>query len=181
MRAAISRGYAWALQRVSALRNRGPARIWLAVIALVLVIVGGLAVLAFVRQPQTTSQTPSFSSSAVLTALAGSGTAAASATETATLPPTARATLAPTPKLALTCVVHGATAALTLQNVSAVPLTWQAQSPPTLTVSPAQGALQAGQSVNLQVSTVNKKTVSGTITVAATHDALTTQDKVSCR
>jgi hypothetical protein len=180
-RTVVSMGRTWALQRLSALRRRGRAQIWLAVVALVVVIMGGLAVLAFARQPHTTSQTPSLSSSAVLTALAGSGTAAASATETATLAPTPRATLATTPKLALTCVVHGATAALTLQNVSAIPLTWQAQSPPTLTVSPAHGTLLAGHSANLQVSTVNKKAVSGTITVVATHDTLTTQDKISCR
>jgi hypothetical protein len=179
-RSFLGMGGAWTLQRLSALRRRR-AQIWLAVVGLVVLIMGGLAVLSFARQPHTTSQTPSLSSSAVLTALAGSGTAASSATEAATLSPTPRATLALTPKLALTCVVHGATAALTLKNVSAIRLTWQAQTPPTLTVSPAQGTLQAEQSVNVQVSTVNKKTVSGTITVVATHDTQSTQDEVSCR
>jgi hypothetical protein len=168
-------------QRPSLLRRRGRAQGWLAIVGLCIVVGAGLAVFVFARQPQTTSQMPSLSSSAVLTALAESGTAAASATEVATLSPTPRATLAPTPKLALTCAVQGATATLTLKNVSALPLTWQAQPPPTLTVSPAQGALQAGQSASVQVSTVNKKTVSGTITVVATHDALSTQDKVPCR
>ena len=141
----------------------------------------GLAVFVFARQPHTTSQTPSLSSSAVLTALAGSGTAAASATGAATMSPSPRLTPALTLKVALTCAVQGATATLTLKNVSALPLTWQAQPPPTLTVSPAQGALQPGQSASVQVSTVNKKTVSGTITVRASHDTLTTQDKVPCR
>jgi len=138
-------------------------------------------VLVFARQPHMTDQTPSLSSSAVLTALAGSGTAAASATGAATISPTPRVTPALTPKLALTCAVQGAMATLTLNNVSAVSLTWQARPPPTLTVSPAQGTLQAGQSASVQVSAVNKKTVSGTITMLATHDTLTTQDKVSCR
>jgi hypothetical protein len=172
---------ATALQRPSLLRRRGRAQSWLAVVALCFTVGAGLAVFVFARQPQTTSETPSLSSSAVLTALAGSGTAAASATEAAMLSPTARPTLAPTPKLALTCAIQGATATLTLKNVSAFPLTWQAQPPPTLTVSPAQGALQTGQSAAVQVSAVNKKTVSGTITVVATHDTLSTQDKVSCR
>jgi hypothetical protein len=179
-RAILGMGGASALQRLSALR-RGRTQTWLAVVGLVVLVVGGLALFVFARQPHTTSQTPSLSSSAVLTALAEAGTAAASATEVATLSPTLRATLAPTPKLALTCVTHGTTATLTIKNVSAVPLSWQAQPPPTLDVSPAQGALQAGQSANVQVSAVNKKTVSGTITVVATHDTLSTQDKVSCR
>jgi hypothetical protein len=178
-RTGVGRAHAWALQSLSAVRRRGRAQIWLAIVALVVTIMAGLAVLGFARRPHTTSQTPSFSSSAVLTALSGSG--AASATETATLSPTPRATLALAPKLALTCVVNGATAVLTLQNVGAIPLSWQAQSPPTLTVSPAKGAVLAGQSVHLQVTTVNKKAVSGTITVVATHDTLTTQEKVSCR
>jgi hypothetical protein len=174
-------GGASALQRLSFLRRRGRAQGWLAIVVLCVTVGAGLAVFAFARQPQTTSQTPSLPSSAVLTALAGSGTAAASATDVATLSPTPRPTLAPTPKLAITCAVQGATATLTLKNVSTLPLTWQSQSPPTLTVSPAQGALQVGQSASVQVSAVNKKTISGTITVVATHDTLSTQDKVSCR
>jgi hypothetical protein len=180
-RSVLGMGGALALQRPSLLRRRGRAQGWLAVVALCIAVGVGLAVFVFARQPHTTSQTPSLSSSAVLTALAGSGTAAASATDVATLSPTPRPTLAPTPKLALTCAVQGATATLTLKNVSALPLTWQAQPPPTLTVSPAQGALQPGQSASVQVSTVNKKTVSGTIAVVASHDTLSTQDKVPCR
>jgi len=180
-RSVLGMGGALALKGPSLLRRRGRAQGWLAVVALCITVGAGLAVFAFARQPHTTSQTPSLSSSAVLTALAGSGTAAASATDVTTLSPTPRATLALTPKLALTCAVQGATATLTLKNVSALPLTWRAQPPPTLTVSPAQGALQAGQSASVQVSTVNKKTASGTITVVATHDSLSTQDKVPCR
>jgi len=170
-----------ALKRPSLLPRRGRALGWLAVVVLFVMVGAGLAVFVFARQPHTTSQTPSLSSSAVLTALAGSGTAAASATGAATMSPSPRLTPALTPKVALTCAVQGATATLTLKNVSALPLTWQAQPPPTLTVSPAQGALQPGQSASVQVSTVNKKTVSGTITVRASHDTLTTQDKVPCR
>jgi len=180
-RAGVGLGRAWALQRLSALRHRGGARIWLAVVGLVVAVSVGLAVLGFARQTHMTDEAPSLSSSAVLTALAGSGTAAASATGAATTSPSPRATAAPTPKLALTCAGQGATAALTLKNISAFPLTWQAQPPPTLSVSPAQGTLQAGQSTTVQVRAVNKKTVSGTITVVATHNTLTTQDKVSCR
>jgi hypothetical protein len=179
--AALGDVSATALQRPLMLRRRGRAQTWLAVVGLVVLLAWGLALFVFARQPQTTSQTPALSSSAVLTALAGSGTAAASATDVATLSPTPHPTLAPMPKLALTCAVQGATATLTLKNVSALPLTWQAQPPPTLTVSPAQGALQVGQSASVQVSTVNKKMVSGTITVVATHDTLSAQDKVSCR
>jgi hypothetical protein len=169
------------LQRPSMLRRRRRAQVWLAIVALCIAVGSGLAVFVYARRPQATSQTPSLSSSAVLTALAGSGTAAASATDVATHSPTPRPTLAQTPKVALTCAVQGATATLTLKNVSAFPLTWQAQPPPTLTVSPAQGALQAGQSVSVQVNTVNKKTVSGTITVVSTHDSLSIQAKVPCR
>jgi hypothetical protein len=180
-RSVLGMGGASELKRPSLVRRRGRAQGWMAVAALGIAVGTGFAVFVFARQPQTTSHTPSLSSSAVLTALAGSGTAAASATDVATLSPTPRATLALTPTVALTCAVQGATATLTLKNVSAFPLTWQAQPPPTLIVSPAQGALQAGQSASVQVSTVNKKTASGTITVRASHDTLTTQDKVSCR
>jgi hypothetical protein len=172
---------AWALQRLASLRHSRRAQIVLAVFGLFIAVGVGFDVLVFARQPHTPSQTPSLSSSAVLTVLAGSSTAAASATGATTLSSTPRVTPALTPKLALTCAVQGPTAVLTVKNVSAAPLTWQAQPPPTLTVSPAQGALQAGQSASVQVSAVNKKTVSGTITVVATHDTLTTQDKVPCR
>jgi hypothetical protein len=180
-RSVLGPGRASALQRLSLLRRRGRVQGWLAVVALCVTVGAVLAVFVFARQPHMTDQTPSLSSSAVLTALAGSGAAAASATGAATLPSTPRVTPALTPKLTLTCAVQGATATLTLKNVSAVSLTWQAQPPPTLTVSPAEGTLQAGQSASVQVSAVNKKTVSGTITVLATHDTLTSQDKVSCR
>jgi hypothetical protein len=106
-------GGAWVLQRLSALQRRGRTQIWLAVVGLVVLLAGGLALFVFARQPHVTSQTPSFSSAAVLTALAEAGTAAASATEVATLSPAPRATLAPTPKLALTCAVQGATTSYT--------------------------------------------------------------------
>lgn len=83
--------------------------------------------------------------------------------------------------LALACAVQGSTATLTIRNAGAAPLTWRAQPPPTMTVAPAQGALEAGQSATVQVRAKNKKTTSGVITVIASHDALSTQDKVSCR
>jgi len=181
LRSALGASRAWFLQRLASLRRRPRAQRWLLVSGLLVAVVAVLAVLAFSRQPQATGQEPSLSSSAALTAIAGSGTVTAPATGSPSSSPTSRATAGPAPKLALTCVVNGATATLTLKNVGASSLTWQAQPPPTLTVAPAQGTLQAGQSAAVQVSAENKKTASGTITVLARHDAVSTEDKVTCR
>jgi hypothetical protein len=172
---------AWALQRLAWLRRRTRAQRWLLATGLLFAVVAAFAALAFSRQPHTTALSPTTSSSAVRTVLAGSGTATALATTSPTSSPTAVATAGPAPKLTLACVIQGATAMLTIKNASASSLTWQAQPPPTLRVSPAQGALQAGQSATVQVSAINKKAVSGTITVIAKHDAESTEDKVACR
>jgi hypothetical protein len=180
-RSALGASRAWFLQRLASLRRRPRAQRWLLVSSLLVAVAAVLAVLAFSRQPQATGQEPSFASSAALTAIAGSGTATALATGSPASSPTSDATAGPAPKLALTCLVNGATATLTLKNVGASSLTWQAQPPPTLTVSPTEGALQAGQSAAAQVSAKNKKTVSGTITVIASHDTVSTEEKATCR
>jgi hypothetical protein len=174
-RSALGASRTWLLQRFASLRRRPRAQRWLLVSSLLVAVAVLLAVLAFSRQPHARS------SSAALTAVAESGTATAPATESPAPSTTPRATTGPAPKLALTCVVHDVTATLTLKNVGASAFTWQAQPPPTLTVSPTQGTLETGQSAAVQVSAKNKKAVSGTITVIASHDSVSTEDKVSCR
>jgi hypothetical protein len=148
---------------------------------LLFAIVAGFAVLAFARQPHAIALAPTASSSAVRTVLARSGTATALPTTLPVPSPTSDATPGPAPKLTGACKVHGATATLTIKNTGDSSFTWQAQPPPTLAVSPAQGVLQAGQSVMVQVSAVNKKNASGTITVIAAHNTVSTEEKVSCR
>jgi hypothetical protein len=170
------------LQRVPSLRRWPRAVRWLAAAGLLLVV--AVVVLTLSYRSHAPLQVSSASSPSVsLTALAGSGTATASATGSpAPSPPSgATAPAGSTPKLALTCVLNGATATLTVKNLGTTSLTWQAQSPPTLTVLPVQGTLEAGQSAAVQVSAKNKKTAAGTITVIASHDTVSTQEKVSCR
>jgi hypothetical protein len=170
----------WMLQRFAWLQRRTRAHRALLAAGLVIVVVTALVALIFSRQQQAPGRASTLSSSAVLTALAGSDAATASVTVSPAPSVTPVATGAPAPKLALTCLVQGATATLTIKNAGASSLTWQAQPPPTLTVSPAQGSLQAGQSATARVSAVNKKNISGTITVTASHDGVSMEDKVPC-
>jgi len=177
LRFAFGASRAWLLQRLS-WRRRPSAQRWLLVAGL-LVTVAALAVLAASRLAPASGQEPSLTSFAALTALAGSGTALATGSPASS--PPAGGTPGPAPKLALTCVLHGATATLSLKNVGAASFTWQAQPPPTLTVSPTQGVLEAGHSAAVQVSAQNKKSASGVITVMARHDSVSIEDKVACR
>jgi hypothetical protein len=168
-------------QRLSWLRGWAHAPRLLLATGLLVAVVGALVVVAFLGLPHTPAQESPLPSSAARTVLAGMGTATAPATEAPAVSPTSVGTPGSAPKLTLACVVHGATATLTIKNSGSSSFTWQAQPPPTLTVSPAQGALQAGQSVAVQVSAMNKKTASGTVTVIANHDKVSTEDKVACR
>jgi hypothetical protein len=172
---------AWALQRLSWLRRRTRTQRLLLASGLLFAIVAAFAALAFLRQPQAPGPISTTSSSAVRTVVAATGTATALATSAPMASPTSGGTPGPAPKLTGACLVHGANATLTLKNTGVTPLMWQAQPPPTLTVSPAQGALQAGQSATVQVSAINKKTASGAITVVASHSGVSTEEKVSCR
>ena len=170
------------LRWVSPLRRRPRAVRWLAGAGLLLV--AAVVVLTLSYRSHAALQVSSASSpSPSVTALAGSGSATASATGSPapSLPPSATAPAGSTAKLALTCVLSGAMATLTVKNLGSSSFTWKAQSPPTLTVSPTQGTLEAGQSATVHVSAKNKKTATGTITVTASHGTLSTQEKVSCR
>jgi hypothetical protein len=149
---------------------------------LAVTVVGSALVLAH-RPPAAspvTARSSASSPAASLTALAGSSTATAPATGVPTPAPAPSATAAPPPKLALSCTLQGTTATLTLKNVGTSPFTWQVQPPPTLTVAPTRGALEAGQSAVLQVSAKNKKTATGTIRVVASHESQSTEGRVSC-
>ena len=170
------------LRGISSLRRRPRAVRWLAGAGLLLVV--AVVVLTLSYRSHAPLQVSSASSpSTSVTALAGSGSATASATESPapSPPPGATAPAGSTLKLALTCVASGATATLTVKNLDSSSFTWQVQSPPTLSVSPTQGTLEAGQSATAQVSAKNKKMATGTITVTASQRTLSTQEKVSCR
>jgi hypothetical protein len=179
--AVLEASRAWILQRLSWLRSRTRAQRALLAAGLLFVVVAAFLALALSRLPHATALSPTASSSVAPTVPAGSGTATALATTSPVSSPTSAATPGPAPKLTGACKVHGATATITIKNTGASPFTWQAQPPPTLTVSPAQGVLQAGESATVQVSAVNKKTASGTITVIASHNKVSTEEKVSCR
>jgi hypothetical protein len=179
--AVLGASRAWILQRLSWLQGRTRAQRLLLASGLLFAIVIAFAALAFSRQPHATALTPTTSSSAVRTVLAESATATALATTSPAPTSTTGATPGPAPKLTGVCSVHGATAILTIKNTGDSSFTWQAQPPPTLTVAPAQGSLQAGQSATVQVSAVNKKSASGIVTVIASHDKVSTEEKVSCR
>ena len=150
-------------------------------IALAVAVAGSALVLGHRPPPAPArSSAPSAPSSPAvsLTALAGSATPPATGVPTPTVPPHSTAGLAP--KLALSCMLQGATATLTLKNVGASPFTWQVHPPPPLTAVPVQGTLNVGQSTVVQVSAKNKKTATGTIRVVASHDSQSTEDSVSC-
>jgi hypothetical protein len=172
---------AWALQRLSWLQSRTRAQRALLAAGLLFAVVAGFAALALSRLPHASIPSPIASSAPTSTVLDALGTATALATTAPVSSPTSVATPGPAPKLTLACKVHGATATLTIKNTGVSPFTWQAQPPPTLTVSPSQGLLQAGESATVQVSAVNKKTASGTITVITSHDNVSTEEKASCR
>jgi hypothetical protein len=175
----LGAGRAWITGRLSWLRSRTRAQRALLAAGLLFVVVAVFVALAISHLPHANDLSPTASSSAVRTVLAESSTATALATTSPTS--TSGATPGPTPQLTGACKVRGATATLTLTNTGVSSFTWQAQPPATLTVSPAKGVLQAGESATIQVSAVNKKTASGIITVIASHDQVSTQEKVSCR
>jgi hypothetical protein len=87
--------------------------------------------------------------------------AGAKKTPTATPPPALVA--APT-SLILLCSTRK-TAALTLKNQSAAPVTWQAKVPTTVAITPAQGTIPAGQSATLQAHLTTARATTGTITI----------------
>ncbi len=110
------------------------------------------------------------------------GSSGAVPTATATVPATATPRrVAPAPRLALTCSAQGSTARLTVQNVGASAVTWQAQAPSSLRVVPDHGALAVGQSATAQVSATNsRRQATGTVTVTATGNTRSAAYSVAC-
>ena len=102
--------------------------------------------------------------------------AGAKKTPTATPPPAVVA--APT-SLILLCSTRK-TAALTLKNQSAAPVTWQATVPKTVTITPAQGTIPAGQSVTLQAHLTAAKATSGTITITVGKTSFNVPFSATC-
>jgi len=102
--------------------------------------------------------------------------AGAKKTPTTTPPPAVVA--APT-SLILLCSTRK-TAALTLKNQSAAPVTWQAKVPTTVAITPAQGTIPAGQSVTLQAHLTAAKATTGTITISVGKDSLSVTFSATC-
>jgi hypothetical protein len=101
---------------------------------------------------------------------------AAKKTPTMTPPPAVVAT--PT-SLILLCSTRK-TAALTLKNQSATPVTWQAHAPTTVALTPAQGTIPAGQSVTLQARLTAARATSGAIAITVGKDNLSVPFSASC-
>ncbi len=102
--------------------------------------------------------------------------AGAKKTPTATPPPAVVA--APT-SLILLCSTRK-TAALTLKNQSAAPVTWQATVPKTVALTPVQGTIPAGQSVTLQAHLTAAKATTGTITIAVGKTSFNVPFSATC-
>jgi hypothetical protein len=102
--------------------------------------------------------------------------AGAKKTPTATPPP---AVVANPTSLILLCSTRK-TAALTLKNQSAAPVTWQAKVPTTVAITPAQGTIPAGQSVTLQAHLTSAKATTGTITITEGKTTLSIPFSATC-
>jgi len=101
---------------------------------------------------------------------------AAKKTPTATPPP---AVIASPTTLFLLCSTKK-TAALTLKNQSAAPITWQATVPKTVALTPAQGTIPAGQSVTLQAHLTAARATTGTITITAGTTSFNVSFSATC-
>jgi hypothetical protein len=97
-------------------------------------------------------------------------------TPTATPPP---AVVASPTTLILLCSTRK-TAALTLKNQSAAPVTWQAQAPATVALSPAQGTIPAGHSVTLQAHLTAARATTGAITITVGKTSFTVPYSATC-
>jgi hypothetical protein len=72
------------------------------------------------------------------------------------------------------------TAALTLKNQSAAPVTWQAKAPATVALNLTQGTIPAGQSVTLQAHLTAAKATTGAITITIGKTTLTVPFSATC-
>jgi hypothetical protein len=102
--------------------------------------------------------------------------AGAKKTPTATPPPAIVA--APT-SLILLCSTRK-TAALTLTNQGAAPVTWQATVPKTVAITPAQGTIPAGQSATLQARLTTARATTGAITITVGETTLSVPFSATC-
>ena len=102
--------------------------------------------------------------------------AGAKKTPTATPPP---AVVANPTSLILLCSTRK-TAALTLKNQSATPVTWQAKVPTTVAITPAQGTIPAGQSATLQAHLTAARSTTGTITITVGKTTLDVPFNATC-
>jgi hypothetical protein len=97
-------------------------------------------------------------------------------TPSATPPP---ALVASPTTLTLLCSTRK-TAALTLKNQSAAPVTWQAQAPATVALAPAQGTIPAGQSVTLQAHLTAARATTGAIAITVGKASLSVPYSATC-
>jgi hypothetical protein len=141
----------------------------------VVLVLGTLVAVLVARQPHAAQPLTPMGTAA---AQASETAAAASATAT---PPSPTPTRRPAPRLALTCTLQDFTARLTIKNIGATAVSWQANPPANLRVTPQQGRVDAGQSATATVASNNpRKPISGTIAVTATSGSASATSDVSC-
>jgi len=89
--------------------------------------------------------------------------------------PTATKTVGPIPHLALTCTLNdaqGTSATLSIKNTGTTTITWQADAPRRVGVSPSQGQVSVGQATTATVTSNRPHGLTGsTITVVASTNA----------
>jgi hypothetical protein len=102
----------------------------------------------------------------------------AGAKKTSTATPLPAVVANPT-SLVLPCSTRK-TAALTLKNQSAAPVTWQVTIPKTVAITPAQGTIPAGQSVTLQAHLTAARATAGAITISIGKDSLSVPFSATC-
>ncbi len=121
-------------------------------------------------------------------ALSGAdATATADASATTSSPTVllaATKTAGPIPHLALACMLNdtqGTSATLSITNTGKIAVTWQADTPRRVAVSPSQGQLSVGQATTATVTSNRPHGITGsTITVVASTNATSASYSVSC-
>jgi hypothetical protein len=109
---------------------------------------------------------------------------ASAATSSPAALPAATKTAGPIPHLALTCTLNdsqGTSATLSIKNTGTTTVTWQADAPRRVAVSPTQGQLSVGHATTAAVTSNRPHGLTGsTITVVASNHATSASYSALC-
>lgn len=158
-----------------------PRRTQFAAVAVLLVIgisVSGVLALHGIGSPQTSTRGTNVLSSQTATAGRTGVTPGRTTTTAAMTPAPAAAQLAVSPTNVKLC--PGSSETLTISNMGAQALTWQANAPKTVTLSATSGSLGAHASTTITVKVSGTQHGTGSIIFAASSDKVTVAYRVSC-